>query len=185
MEAQVNTARRIELGQPSPLRVGRGDRRGQELCLETRDAVLRVEHRDQNTWVCEVIAQLTPGGERRVTIDADQLAQASTWIAADPDTEPDRYALLLWPTRVFQLWRISRLHPIARQIAEEMRTPGTLQVDLGPEALDRLANSHHLHSVALRLLLDQLIDARLLIPAQPGPIAGWGGHTLSLPDQDP
>jgi hypothetical protein len=63
------------------------------------------------------------------------------FVAADPELDPDGFALLVWSIRV--------------------------------------------HSLGLRRLLDQLIDAGLLVPAGPGPGAGWGSHTLALPDREP
>jgi hypothetical protein len=81
---------------------------------------------------------------------------------------------------VRQRWLGAHIQAVARVIAQYLRPPGALTVDIDQHAATRLVTAAHLRVPALRRLLARLTDAGMLTPDLPS-LDGWGRHTLTIP----
>jgi len=170
----------VALGYCGPRPRDDRDPRSRVLYLPDAHLIVTVECRTHDGWHCGVIARQgrdhSPG---HLTLTGDDLAHAHTTLAADPVGDPDLYALL-WQARVRQRWPGGHMQAVARVIAEQLRPPGSLTIDIDQAAATRLVTAARLRVPGLRQLLARLTDAGMLTPALPG-FDGWGTYTLSIP----
>jgi hypothetical protein len=156
------------------------DPRSRVLYLSDAHLIVAVECRTHDGWRCAVIArQGHDHGPGHLTLTGDALTHAHTTLAADPVHDPDLYALL-WQARVRQRWLGGHIQAVARVIAEHLRPPGTLTVDIDQHAATRLVTTADLRVPGLRQLLTRLTDGGLLTLDLPG-LDGWGTYTLTIP----
>ncbi len=170
----------IVLGHCGPRPRDDSDPRHRVLYLPSAHLIVMVECRTYDGWRCTVIAghgrDYRPG---HLTLTNGDIAPADTTLVADPIGAPDRYALL-WQARVRQRWLGAHLHTVARVIAEHLRPPGTLTVDIDRHAATQLVTAARLRTPGLRQLLARLTDAGMLALDVPG-LDGWGTYTLHIP----
>jgi hypothetical protein len=170
----------VALGHCGPRPRDESDPRHRVLYLPDAHLIVTVECRTHNGWHCGVIARHgrdhSPG---HLTLTDSDIAQADTTLAADPVHDPDMYALL-WQARVRQRWLGGHMRAVARVIAEHLRPPGTLTVDIDQAAATRLVTAARLRVPGLRQLLARLTDAGMLALDPPG-LDGWGTYTLCIP----
>jgi hypothetical protein len=132
------------------------------LYLPAAHLIVTVECRTYDGWRCTVIAgqgrDYRPG---HLTLTNGDIAHADTTLVADPIGDPAPYALL-WQTRVRQRWLGAHLRTVARVIAEHLRPPGTLAVDI-----DRHAATQLVTAARLRGAHDGLVGGRDRIAGAP------------------
>jgi hypothetical protein len=174
---------RVELGTCGPrLMRCQDDDRTRLLHVPGIDAIVLREHRQPGGWRCTVIARRDCRFDvGHVDVTDDELAIAHTSIAADPAADPDRY-MMLWQTRVTQYSRGGAAYLGARALANDIRRPGTVVVDLDDEAVLRLLQVTRLRPPGLKRLLARLVGAGLLTPTLPGVDGRWGAYIFAAPD---
>jgi hypothetical protein len=114
-------------------------------------------------WRAGVIASRKGIHPGHIELSATELAAATTTIEVDP-VHDLASVVLLWQSRVCQRSRGGHVYQVARTMAESLRQPGTLAVDLDADGARRLTLTAHLRPPALRIVLTRLIEADLLRP---------------------
>jgi hypothetical protein len=155
--------------------------RGQLFYLPRTRAIVTPERRTGEQWQCLVLAAAAES-TRRVSVPDAELETATTVLTVDPDLDPAGYALL-WQARVWQRWPGGVMPTLARMIADDLRTPRGLAVDLPAAAIRRLAHGCRMLPSALHLRINQLVAAGLLRPVRPDIGRHWGSYTMSIPDR--
>ena len=155
--------------------------RNRLLFLPDAQLIVAVECiRAEGGWRCGVIAgnrlARRPG---HLTLTDDDLAHAHTTLAADPIHDPDLYALV-WQARVLQGWLGGHIQAVARVMAESLRPPGTLTIDIDQCAATRLITAARIRVPGLRRILARLTDGGMLRLDLPN-VDGWGSYTLTIP----
>lgn len=112
-------------------------------------------------WRAGVIAARAGIHPAHIELSEADLTRARQTIDADADGDPDLFALL-WQTRVCQRWRGGHIFQVARTMAESLRPPGSLAVEIDTDTARRLTLAAHLRPPALRVLLHRLIDAGMV-----------------------
>lgn len=172
----------VVLGHCGPRPRDDSDPRNRVLYLPAAHLIVAVGCRTHDGWRCTVIAGHGRDHRRHpghLTLTNGDIAHADSTLAADPIGDPDRYALL-WQTRVRQRWLGAHLHTVARVIAEHLRPPGALTIDIDRHAATQLVTAARLRVPGLRQLLARLTDAGMLALELPG-LDGWGTYTLRIP----
>ena len=142
-------------------------------------AVLERQTRLDTDWRCAVVARRNPahGTEHVRVADAECLA-APRFLAVDPVADADGYAMA-WQARVYQRWRGGPVFTVARVLADHLRAPHQLTVELDHAAVARLVRGAHVRPDGLRSALRRLIAAGLLVHSPAG-VEGWGGYCLTI-----
>ncbi len=170
----------VALGRYGPVPRDCNDPRSQVLYLPDSQVIVVVECRAEGGWHCGVIAR--HGREHQpghLTLTDGDLTYAHSTLTADPVQDPDLYAML-WQARVRQRWLGGHLHTVARVLAEFLRPPGSLMVDIDQHAAATMIRASHLRVQGLRRLLTRLTEGGMLTLDLPG-IDGWGSYTLAIP----
>jgi hypothetical protein len=175
----------VELGHVNP-----GDRRtpsdvtGRLCYLHDLRAVVAVEQREQTSWRCRVLARRhTSPGPTHVTITHAELLAAPTALTVDADADPDTFGML-WHIQARHRSQNETEHTIIRRLAEHLRPPQRLTIDLNPAAVARLATSTEWNETDVWVLVQRLTDAGLLAP--PAGLNKRGNvYALTLPDPQP
>jgi hypothetical protein len=157
-----------------------GDPHGRLLYLPRPGLIVAQQTRGRGGWRCQVVA--APGGFDRpahVDVPDSDLGALPTTVDIGPH-DPDLFALV-WQTRVWQRWCAGRTPLVARAVAERLRPPGFLTVDLNPENVARLVQLAGVRTVGLRGILNRLADARNLIYGPSGVTGSWATIILTLP----
>jgi hypothetical protein len=165
-----------------PPRTGGHGLHGRMVYLRRFDAVVRVESRHPEGWLCGVVARRTDTPHAlHLVVPPAELAEAETRLTIDSGQDPDGFATLVWHTNVCLHWRGGAVGALAQLLVHRVRPPGSLGVDLDPTTLDRLVHGAHLRTPGLRNLISRLVDAQLLAPILPGLDGSWGTYILTLP----
>jgi hypothetical protein len=115
-----------------------------------------------------------------VELSDEDLGTASTRMVADPD-DADGLAVV-WQSRVFLLDSGGVLSNLGRRLAEEVRMPGALVVDLDAVAVRRLRCRERLVAFGLPHLLGRLVGAGLVRRVRPAGHGGLGSYQLTVPE---
>ena len=171
----------FDLGHRGPVPRDTNDPHNRLLFLPDPQLIIAVEcRRAQGGWHCGIVADNKRGHRPgHLTLTDDDLARAHTTLAADPIHDPDRYALA-WQARILQCWLGGRTQAAARTIAESLRPPGSLTVDIDQHAATRLITATRLRVPGLRRLLERLTGSGMLRLDLPN-LEGWGHYTLTIP----
>ncbi len=170
----------VELGRRVPGSHRDDDPHDRLFYLPDRGMVIAVECRmNGGGWWCGVIAAHAGRQAGHVKLSDVDLVEAQRCIAGDAAVEPDLFALL-WQTRAAQRWSGGHTLEVVRILAGSLRRPGSLVVDIDTDAVGRLTRSARLRPTVLRLLLNRLIDAEMLLADHAGTTVA-GTYRLALP----
>jgi len=159
-----------------------GEDRGQLVYLPGIDAIVAREYRKVGGWRCTVIARRHQRFDAgHIDVPDHDLAAATTTLLVDPVTDADGWAMLM-QARIRQRWRGGATYLAACALANGIRHPRSLAVDLDRTAVRRLLDVTRLRTAGLRRLLDRLDGAGFLVPTLPGLEGSWGVYTLAVPD---
>ena len=117
-----------------------------------------------------------------VLTDAE-IDEAVAVVDADRQRDPDGYAMV-WLARVHATLPAGNIPPIARVMAEDLRRPGSLLVDLDHRALSQLAVAARRRRDSLHLIFQRLVDHGLLTAETPAR-DGWARYRLVIPTGNP
>lgn len=139
------------------------DPRRRLLAVSTGDAIVLVGTRLPGAWACHVVARRRPDSRpRRVVLTDAEIDEAVAAVDTDRDRDPDGYAMV-WVARVHATLPAENIPPVARMMAEHLRHPGSLLVDVDHRALSRLAvaarRRDRLHMIVQRLAEHGLLAA--------------------------
>lgn len=141
---------------------------------------------DEGTWICCVVARRHPVlgvrfAEEYLIAPVDRLQAGWTTLLADPDLDPDGYAMI-WRSLIWCRWCSSLARVVAATLAHSLRQPGTVVVDLDDYAHEQLGALTKRRPATVHALLDRFLHAGLLRPlrAPDGGVDGLFG--LVIPD---
>jgi len=171
------------LGHVGPRPRVAGDPRRRLLALAGADAIVLVGTRLPGGWACHVIARRRPDKRpRRVVLTDTEIDDAVTEVDADRNRDPDTYAMV-WLARVHTSFPANNISPVARVMAEQIRRPGSLTIDLDHHAVSRLAVAARRRADRLDRVLQRFVDHELLAAETP-PGDGWARYQLTIPTPD-
>jgi hypothetical protein len=159
------------------------DHRGKLFYLPQSRAIVVPEHRQGADWHCLVLANAADH-TRRVSIADAEIDTAWTVLSCDPAADPANFALL-WQARVWQHWPGGPMPTLARLIADDLRPPNGLTIELHQAAVRKLAHGARMLPSALALRIKQLVATGLLRPIQPGIGRYLGSYTMTIPQGSP
>ncbi len=130
--------------------------------LSRVDSVVALENRTERGWRCAVLARRQPGaGPGHLDVAALELIGAATTVTVDPVADADGYAMV-WLACVRLLWTSGHVHAVAQCLAERLRPPHDVAVDLDAGAIASLVRVAHVHPTGLDNLLHRLVRLGLL-----------------------
>jgi hypothetical protein len=175
--ASATDARHESLrGQPE--RRATGTARGQLLYLVRTGQIVVPDQRHADGWRCVVVAQPgRPYASRDMFVPDREIETALTVATVDPVTDPDTFAYV-WQARIWPRWPGGPMPALARELAQELRTAGTRDVEVDEATARRLAVRHRIPIDGIRRALANLVRAGLL--RHDGPVP-WGTYTLAIP----
>jgi len=158
---------RVQLGHVGPRPRAAGDPRRRLLALADGDAIVLVGTRLPGGWAGHVIARRRPDSRRRRVVLTDgEVDEAVAEVDGDRYRDPDGYAMV-WLARVHATLPAGNISPVARVIAEYLRRPGGLTVDLDHRAVSRLAVAARRRLDDLGPILQRLVGHELLSAETP------------------
>jgi len=173
----------VQLGHVGPRPRTAGDPRRRLLALADGDAIVLVGTRLPGGWAGHVIARRRPDSRpRRVVLTDSEIDEAVAEVDTDRYRDPDGYAMV-WLARVHATLPTGNISPVARVIAEHIRRPGSLTVDLDHRALSRLAVAARRRLDDLGPILQRLVGHELLSAEAPSG-DGWARYRLTIPVSD-
>jgi len=168
----------LALGHLGPPPVGNDPRR-RLLALADAGLIVVVGTRLPGGWDCGVVARRRPDGPRRIVLTDDQIEAAAGQVDADPVGDPDGYAMA-WLAHVRTTSPAGRVPAVARLLAEQLREPATVLVELDARVAHRLAVASGARLVGLRRIVHRLVLDGLLVADSAGD-DGWGRYRLRIP----
>jgi hypothetical protein len=149
----------VELGRVIP---GWDDDPGALFYLPRLGAVLATQCRSVTGWRCTVVARRQPcAGSAHIDVSYAEFAAAQTTVTVDPVSDAAGYAMI-WQVRVRQQWTGGRLPVVAQGLAERLRAPHTVDIELDEAGRAFLLRTANIFPHALDNVLNRLVNARLL-----------------------
>jgi hypothetical protein len=162
----------VVLGRVIP---GWDDDPGALFYLPRLGAVLATQCRNATGWRCAVVARRQPrAGSGHIDVSYAEFAAAQTTVTVDPVSDATGYAMI-WQVRVRQQWTGGRLPVVAQCLAERLRAPHTVDIELDEAGRAFLQRTANVFPSALDNVLDRLVSACLLRHTPPATF------TLTLP----
>lgn len=174
----------IDLGRLDPPRwIGRRhDVRGRLFYLVDLEAIVVAQCRLDGGWRCEIVARRFRLPPTRIDVTDDDIAATPNLFPIQTNQLQPWEARMLWQAWTYQRFAAGQMRMLCRMLAEELRAPHTLTVDLHAWAVQRLIRQVHLRPPALRQLLRRLVNAGALTPLTPAREEHWGRHALIIPE---
>jgi hypothetical protein len=141
--------------------------RGRLVYLDEVEAIVVVQTRLAEGWRCGVVARRNRHGPGpRVDVSDDEMAAAVfRRLPVDARTGLVAWqAVMLWQAWTYRHWHSPRMRQLCRILAEDLRRPGTVTVNLHAGAVRQVLNQLNMRPPGLAQLLRHLVAAGVLTP---------------------